>query len=71
MNHRKQTPANGINSAASRIFSLPDSSHCEPGCAPSGNDERIKMMEMPNSSANRTPANAAARGVVSVFSTRG
>ena len=57
-------PANGINSEASLILSLPVSIHREPGCTPSGSDERIRMMAAPNNTANSTPARAAARGVV-------
>jgi len=63
-------PANGMISEASRILSLPASSHGEPGWTPSGSDERIRYIAKENSTANNTPANAAARGVVSAFSWR-
>ena len=65
MNHRKAIPANGMIFAAILMFLLPASNHCEPGSAPSGSARRIKIKHVPNSSANNTPAIAAARGVVS------
>ena len=68
MNHRKLIPANGISTAAIFILPLAASSHCEPGCAPSGSDERIRIRLAPNNNANATPAAAAARGVVRLFS---
>ena len=57
-------PANGINFVAVRMLPLSESSHCVEPAIPSGILTRIRISTAAKSTADRTPANAAARGVV-------
>ena len=70
MNHRNAIPANGINTDAILTRRSRQSSHRDPGGPPSGRAVRISTSAVPNSTANRTPATAAARGVVNLRTAR-
>src|SRR5271166_6638979 len=64
MNHKKVIPANGINSVAVRMPPRSELSHCVESPTPSGILARIRISTAAKSRADRTPAGAAARGVV-------
>ena len=64
MNHRKVIPANGISFVAVGMPPCWESSHSAELPTPSGIFTRIRISVAPKSKAKRTPATAAARGVV-------
>jgi len=64
MNHRKVIPANGISFVAAEMPPFCESTHSAELPTPSGIFTRIRISVAPKSKANRTPATAAARGVV-------
>src|ERR1700694_3660351 len=64
MNHKKVIPANGISFVAVRMPPRSELSHCVESPSPSGILTRIRISTAAKSRADRTPARAAARGVV-------
>src|SRR5271166_5373408 len=65
MNQRNAIPANGINVVAVKMPRPSESSHAVELPTPSGILTRIRISVTPMSRANKTPAKAAARGVLS------
>jgi len=58
-------PANGMSTAAVTMPVWLLDSHADESFIPSGILSRMRTITVPKSSANTTPASAAARGVVS------